>query len=315
MSIGLSVPPLVHALRPRQWVKNLALFAPLYFSGHLFNTNSFYWVTAGFIAFCFLSSSSYILNDIIDLPRDRLHPYKKKRPLARNAITKIEALVMSVGLALSGLVISYAVGIMFFVFALSYLVLHYAYTIILRRIMLIDVMTIATGYFMRVYAGALASGYSISIWLALAVFALSLLIAIGKRRAELTLLGDKIMAGRNSSTALLSGRYSENMINTYTAMFATAAFLTYCYYTFLAASGAQGFFFPSEMIVDPVFIGRKWLMVTIPVVMYGIMRYLQIIFGEQKGTLEDILFRDRQLIGAVILWVLLSFVIVYGIGG
>jgi hypothetical protein len=175
-------------------------------------------------------------------------------------------------------------------------------------------MTITAGYFIRVYAGEAATGYHISIWLALAALSLALFLAVGKRRAELTLIqGYKGVVPKDTREAL--SRYSERLLDTYTAMFANSTFITYSFYTFLERPVHEGFFFRGYTNFAFDFMGRKWLMISIPFVLFGIMRYMQLIYEGQGESPEKILTSDPPLLITVILWVLSVFVVIYGIGG
>ncbi len=300
---------LIVLVRPRHWVKNLALFASPFFSGHLFDIPSLVAVSWGVVAYCLLSSSSYVFNDILDAESDRRHPYKKHRPIASGLIRMPNAFILVIGLALLGLGISWFLGMPFVVLALAFLLIHYLNSFILRRLVLIDVLAISAGHILRVYAGVAASGYHISIWLSLAVLSLSLFVAIGKRRSEYTLLLQRKEKLGKQRKLLMSG-YSEQMLNTYTAMFGTATFITYVYYTFLASSASVGFFQSATMTI----LDRKWMMITIPFVLYGIMRYLQIVYEEKGGTLEKLVTADIPLLTTLAGWTLTAFFVLYGIG-
>lgn len=299
--------------RPRQWLKNLALFSTILVTGHLFNPQSFNASLLGFISFCLLSSSNYIFNDVMDADKDRKHPFKKFRPVASGALSKNVALTTSLIFAIAGLGISYTLGGTFFFLSVVFIALEYSYTLYFKHVSVIDILAITTAYFIRVYAGEAATGYHISVWLALAVLSLALFLAIGKRRAELTLMqGYKV--GASDTRASLS-HYSEKLLDTYTAMFANSTFITYSFYTFLEKPVMQGLFFRgySEFAAD--LPGRKWMMLTIPFVLYGIMRYMQLIYEGKGESPEQILTSDMPLLTTVILWSITVLLVVYGIGG
>lgn len=298
----------IHSLRPRQWIKNLGIFAPLFFNGYILNSAALSRTAMATLAFCFAASAGYIFNDVVDASYDRTHPFKRQRAIARGMISPASAILLSLALALTGLTVAYWVNWSVFAAALLFMVLRYGNTLILRRIAIIDILTIAIGYVIRVYAGIAASGFYISIWLSLTVMSLSLLMAIGKQRAEMTYLSLK--KRKIGSVKIEHGRYSEQMVNTYTAMFATSTIITYSYYTFLAGSSAPGFVPYMEL-----FLNRKWMMATIPLVIYGVMRYLQLIYESGEGTLEKILTSDKPMIVTLVSWVLVSFFVIYGIGG
>lgn len=300
--------------RPRQWLKNLAVFTPILFTGQLFSQTPFEKSLWAFLSFCLLSSSNYIFNDILDAPRDRKHPLKKYRPLASGKLPLAVAIGVSILFAITGLYISTTVTRSFFVFAIVFLALQYAYSLFLKHISVVDILTITTAYILRVYAGEAATGYHISIWLALAALSLALFLAIGKRRAELTLMQGYEGAVPKDTRASLS-HYSEKLLDTYTAMFANSTFITYAFFTFLARPLNEGLFFRnySEFVLE--LPGRKWMMASIPFVLFGIMRYMQLIYEGKGESPEKILTSDLPLLTTVILWVGSVLIVVYGIGG
>jgi len=305
---------IIKAARPRQWLKNLAVFTTILFGGQLFDPRSLTATAWAFIAFCFMSSSNYILNDVLDAPRDRKHPFKKFRPIASGKLPMSFAVGISLVFGASGLYIGLLIGKSFFILALTFLLLEYAYSFFLKHISVIDILTITTAYFLRVYAGEAATGYHISIWLALAALSLALFLAIGKRRAEMTLIqGYQGVLPRDTRESL--SHYSERLLDTYTAMFANSTFLTYVFYTFLQRPTLQGFLFRnySEFAID--IPERKWMMVTIPFVLYGIMRYMQLIYEGKGESPEQLLTSDLPLLSTVIAWTGSVFFVVYGIGG
>lgn len=312
--MGQHIFALFKSARPRQWLKNFAVFTTILFTGQLFNGDLLWRSLQAFIVFCLLSSSNYILNDILDAPKDKKHPFKRFRPVAAGIITKPQAMGMSLLLAVAGLWLGYQLGQLFFVFALLFLALQYGYSLFLKRFTVIDILTITAAYILRVYAGEAATGYHISIWLALAALSLALFLAIGKRRAELTLIQGYEGVLPKDTRASLS-HYSEKLLDTYTAMFANSTFLTYAFFTFLARPYNEGFFLRNYTEFFPDLPGRKWMMATIPFVLYGIMRYMQLIYEGKGESPEKILTSDLPLLTTVILWVGMVLVVVYGIGG
>jgi len=186
----------------------------------------------------------------------------------------------------------------------------------LKDIEILDILTLAAGYILRVYAGETASGYHISVWLVLTTVALSLFIAVGKRRSELTLISHIQNINKDAVRKTLS-HYSERLLDVYASIFATATFISYSYFTFL--ENPQGikigisFFMPDFL---PASFQRKWLMITILPVVYGLMRYLQDIYEKHEGeSPEKVLLSDIPLLAAVIMWALLVVFIIYVIGG
>lgn len=304
-------------LRPRQWIKNLALFAAITFSGQLFNANSFWQVSLGFAAFCLLSSSTYIINDLLDVHKDRLHPFKKNRPIASGKVNVNEALVLLAVTLGSALALSFYLNWVFFLIAVIYLILQMLYSLFFKSIAVFDILFIASGYILRILAGASIANFHISVWLLLTTVSLSLFLATGKRRSELTLLQGVKKIKIDEIRKSLS-HYSEPLLDSFSTIFATSTFIFYTMFTFLAnPSGLQiqidallPEFLPFELL------NRKWLMVTIIPVIYGIMRYLQDIYEKKEGESPDkVLMSDKSLLGAVIAWALLVVFIIYVLGG
>jgi len=295
-------------------LKNTALFATILITGHIFEKPAITATLWGFVAYCLLSSSNYFFNDVMDIERDRKHPFKKFRPIANRELLPQTALIISFLFVAIGLVISYFLGPAFFILALIFIILEYSYTLFLKHITVIDILTITTAYFLRVYAGEAATGYHISVWLALATLSLALFLAIGKRRAELTLLQGAKSGGASETRASLS-HYSEKLLDTYTAMFANSTFITYSFYAFLERPANQGFFFKGYGDFVSDLPGRKWMMATIPFVLYGIMRYMQLIYEGKGESPEQVVTSDKPLLATIIAWGVVVFFVIYGIGG
>lgn len=303
---------ILKSARPRQWLKNLALFTTILITGRVFETAPLHASILGFISFCLLSSSNYIFNDVMDIQRDRKHPFKRFRPVASGALPVPVAITTSVLFVILGLLISHSIGNAFFLLSVVFISLEYMYTTFFKHISVIDILAITSAYFLRVYAGEAATGSHISVWLALAALSLALFLAIGKRRAELTLIQG--FKGAASDTRASLSHYSEKLLDTYTAMFANSTFITYCFYTFLERPARQGFFFHGYTDFASDLPDRKWMMITIPFVLFGIMRYMQLIYEGKGESPEQILTSDMPLLTTVILWAMSVFLIIYGIG-
>ncbi len=300
--------------RPRQWIKNLALFTTIVFTGRFFEVRAFQQSFLGFIAFCLLSSSNYVFNDVMDAPKDRKHPFKKFRPVASGKLPVRLALFVSLLFGVVGLLIAQTVGKPFFILAAIFLILQYSYTLFLKHVSVIDILTITTAYLLRIYGGEAATSYHISVWLTLAAVSLALFLAIGKRRAELTLI-QKYKGVVPQDTRESLTHYSEKLLDTYTAMFANSTFITYSFYTFLERPVLPGLFFRNYYDFSLDISGRKWLMVSIPFVLYGIMRYMQLIYEGKGESPENILTTDPPLLITMLLWLATIFSVIYGIGG
>lgn len=300
-------------LRPRQWIKNFAIFAAILFGGQLFNPFAFQQAFFGFLIFCAVSSSIYIINDMFDVKKDRLHPFKKFRPLASNQVPIPLAMVLALVLAVGSITLSYFISPGFFVITIIYFILHLSYSAFLKHIEIVDILTLAAGYMLRVFAGEFVTDSHISAWLTLTVISLSLFLAIGKRRSELTLLSQHSTAQAVISTRKTLSHYSEKLLDVYLSIFATSTFLSYALFTFF--ENPAGLQFATNLIPADIlgtYLQRKWLMVTIIPVAYGIMRYLQRIYEKHEGeSPERVLFSDRPLLASVIVWSILVILLTY----
>jgi 4-hydroxybenzoate polyprenyltransferase len=282
----------------------------LVFSGNLFVIQKAANALIATFIFTLVTSSVYLLNDIVDLPQDRLHPFKKKRPIAAGIIPIPVALFTAITLLFAALYLAYYRNFFFFLAALSYLILQIAYTFYLKNLIVIDVISIAGGFVLRVYAGALAINVHMNVWFLLCVVSLSLYLAVGKRRAELAILSQKT-APRHRKTLTF---YSTELLDSYLAMFANSAWLAYALFTFFSS--------PPVIRQRPAFaelpltlLGtNKWLMLTIPIVIYGVMRYMNIIYqGSRAESPERVILSDRPLLGSILIWGIMVVTIIYGI--
>jgi 4-hydroxybenzoate polyprenyltransferase len=250
----------------------------------------------------------------LDIKRDRKHPFKKFRPIASGKIPISLAWACSFSLMIGGLALSIFVGPSFFFMAAVFSILEYSYSLFFKHISVIDILIITAAYVLRVYAGEAATGYHISIWLALAVVSLALFLAIGKRRAELTLIqGYEGIIPRDTRESLLN--YSERLLDTYTAMFANSTFISYVMFTFLMQTTQKGFLLENKIEINEFVPDRKWMMLTIPFVLYGIMRYMQLIYEGKGESPEQVVTSDVPLMITIVFWGITSFVVLYVVGG
>lgn len=300
--------------RPRQWVKNLSIFAALIFTGQFFNPQLFDLTIYGFVILSILVSSVYFINDIADRNQDRLHPFKKNRPIAKGDLpVHIAVFLAALGIAVS-LYTAHLFAPFFFYALLAYLILQLAYTFYLKELVVIDILSIATGFILRVYAGAFLIDAHLSVWFLLCVISASLFLAAGKRRGELAILDEKV-ASQHRKTL---NHYSNVLLDSYLAMFATASWLSWSLFTFF--KGGESDFYLSQRI-NPQFLDEipltilgsgKLLMITIPIVIFGIMRYLRIIYeGSRAESPERVLVTDKPLLTALFLWMLVVFIVLY----
>ncbi len=270
-------------LRPRQWSKNLLLFAALLFSATFLEPARVLLAFLGFISFCLLSGAGYILNDIMDRDQDRAHPHKRKRPLASGAIG-VKPAVLAMLLALSAaFTLALFLGNLFFLSALAYFVLSLCYSLRLKQLVIIDAFVVASGFLIRAAAGAFAVGVTISPWLLLCTLLLALFLVLTKRRQE-TLGLARGISNHRRVLAQYPLPYLDQLIGIVTA----ATIIAYALYTFTAGHSI-------------------YLMLTIPLVMFGIFRYLYLVhmhnFGESP---EEVLLKDGTLIATILLWAMLS---------
>ncbi|HBP51528.1 MAG: UbiA prenyltransferase [Candidatus Shapirobacteria bacterium GW2011_GWE1_38_10] len=296
---------LIQALRPNQWIKNLSLFAAAILTGQLLNPQVFSASILAFICFCLLSSSSYLINDLLDLDKDRLHPVKKFRPLARGAISKRDAIFLSIASALLGLFIALFINPTFFIVALIFILMQYSYSFFIKKKALLDIMGIAFFFIIRTYAGEVATGYHLPVWIMLAVIFLALFIASGKRRSEF------YSTGKTTRKALEG--YNKSLLNFYTTIFAVCTLISYAMFTFFTETVRfEGIIHEFLLTNYPSALDRKWWMVTLLPVVFGIMRYGQIIFEMQEGERpERIIATDIPLLSAVLVWGLMMLTIMY----
>ncbi|MEK7527428.1 MAG: UbiA prenyltransferase family protein [Patescibacteria group bacterium] len=296
---------LLEALRPSQWIKNLNLFAAAILSGKFFDQAIFVQSSFAFVSFCLLSSSSYLLNDLIDIKRDRLHPSKKNRPLARGDLSPTTALLAIFVLLIIGLSFAALITPAFFLIALIFIFLQYLYSFAIKKKAILDIMGIAFFFILRAFAGEVATGYHLPVWIMLTVIFLSLFIASGKRRSEL------INTGRSTRQAMAG--YSKALLNFYTTMFAVCTLICYAMFTFLAEPVIfEGPLHRFLLQNFPDALGRKWYMVTLLPVIFGVMRYGQIIFEMQEGERpERVITNDIPLLFSVVAWGLMIIAILY----
>jgi len=302
---------LVKAVRPRQWIKNFAVFAALIFSGTFLDSANQIKTLEAFLLFCVFSSATYLLNDVFDINRDKLHPFKKKRPIASGLIPVPIAVGLALFLIVVFLPMSYQLSPAFFFAALTYLVLQLFYSSYLKQVILLDVLVIAAGFVLRVYAGVWAIDAHLNVWFLLSVTSFALFLAIGKRRSERTLMEGQASAHRET---LL--HYPENLLDILTSMFATSAWLTYAFFAFLQPPIlARRPFMQLLGGFELPLSEAKYLMATVPIVIYAVMRYLYIIYEKKMGeSPERVLLSDRPMLISVVLWLVMVIGIIYYLG-
>lgn len=273
-------------MRPRQWTKNLLVFAALIFSIKISNLDMLWKTVVGFFLFCFVSSCVYILNDFMDREADRQHPEKKYRPIASGAINPYAALVFCACLLLLSLAVASAFHIAFGVLLAVYFALNVAYSMKLKHVVIIDILVIASGFVLRAIGGGLVIDVPFTPWFLICTLLLALFLAISKRRHELILL----QSNKGSHRQVLD-YYSMDLLNQFNSIVTTATLISYALFTFTSGHTLQ-------------------LMWTLVFVVYGIFRYLYLIHIEGKGGKpEKVLLQDRHILMTVMLYALSVVVI------
>ncbi len=294
------------SFRPSQWIKNLSVFAAIIFTGELFHPLHFQHSLLAFFIFCLLSSSSYLINDTIDAPLDRLHPVKKNRPIAKGELPIPLAIFLSLILALFSLTLAFSLGFGFVFTCLLFIFTHYAYSFILKKKAIYDILGIAASFIIRALAGETATGFHMPVWLLFSLIFLALFIATGKRRSELV--------GPTKATARPAlRRYQKSLLNFYTSIFAVSTIIAYALFTFSSQPVSfQGYFRSFILQNFPDLMNRKLMMITLGPVIFGIMRYGQIIFETTEGERpERMIASDIPLALSVFLWGAMTIAFIY----
>jgi len=282
---------IVREVRPKQWLKNGLIFFGLVYALHVTDLALDLRVLIAFAAFCCISSAGYVFNDLRDVERDRLHPTKRYRPIAAGQISKPAAALLSSGLFVVGFGLAFALGVPFAIVCLSYVAISASYSLWWKHEVLLDVFCISAGFVVRVMAGAVAVNVPISPWLYVCTVLGSLVIALGKRRAEIAEMDDEAEKHRPSLE-----HYTIEFLDTLIVITATASVMAYSLYTFSAEN------------VPP----NHLMMITIPIALYGVFRYLFLLHVRGLGgSPEDLLLADRSLVVAVALFLVLSAGILY----
>lgn len=274
---------LFKSLRPRQWTKNALVFAGLLFTlnkGH--STDDLLKVVMAFGIFCFLSGSVYLINDAMDVAQDRRHPKKCKRPVASGQVSRTAAIGAAVVLGLGSLAASFALDTGFALAATAYLVLVVAYSLVLKHLVIVDVLAIAAGFVLRAVAGALVIHVQISEWLLVCTTLLALFLGLAKRKNELVCLEGEAVNHRK-----ILQEYTPELLDQMILITSSCTLMAYMLYTFLSQTGQ----------------GHRYMMMTIPFVLYGLFRYLYLVHTRNLGgSPESVLLEDKPLMVDIILY-------------
>ena len=268
------------SLRPRQWTKNLVVFAGIIFSGNIFNWSMQCKVWLTFVAFCAVVGAGYLVNDVIDREQDRVHPVKRTRPIASGRLGAGTALAVSLLLVTVFIGGGLLVDPLLSAYLAAYLVLQFAYSLVLKKLVIVDVLVISAGFVVRAVAGAAVIHVIISPWLVVCAMLLALFLALAKRRAELVMMEEEAAYHRSNLE-----QYSIELVDQMTVVTAAATVVSYALYSFTAFDSSA-------------------MMLTIPFVLYGIFRYLYLVHQHLRGGFpEQVLITDIPMLVDVVLWV------------
>ncbi len=287
------LPAWLRVLRPGQWTKNLAVFAPLLFARAVFVPELAARESLAFVAFCFLSSGTYVFNDWVDREEDRRHPQKALRPIAARQLRARTVLLLIVVCWIAGLNLGVELGWKFAALGAGYLVLQVAYTTVLKHQVILDVLSIAAGFVLRVLAGAVAISVPVSGWLFLCAMLLALFLALAKRRQELVSL-EQLATQHRASLAEYSLPLLDQMLSTVAGM----CILAYGLYTVAPDTVAK--------------VGSDRLKWTLPFVLYGVLRYLYLVHRRDvTGSPEKVLLSDVPTLVNLLLYTGAVFAVLY----
>jgi 4-hydroxybenzoate polyprenyltransferase len=283
---------LLRTMRPKQWTKNVFVWAALVFDHKLFQAGPFLRTLITFLLFCLITSAVYIINDLVDVEKDRQHPSKRNRPLASGALSPRLALVAAVVIILLSLPAALWLGTLLAIILYGYLLLMIAYSFVLKNIVIVDVLTIAAGFVLRVAAGVVVvRAERFSPWIYVCMVLLALFLAIGKRRQEIVLMQD----GAQDTRTILQ-EYNVTFLDEMLALVSSTTVMAYSLYTFSA----------------PNVPANHTLMLTIPFVLYGLFRYLYLIHVRGETDPPDVVvLKDRALLVDVVLFAVVAFLVFY----
>lgn len=278
----------IKLMRPKQYIKNLFVMAAIIFSSKILDLDAVYKTIIAFIAFCLISSSVYILNDIVDIEKDKLHPKKCKRPLASGAISKGSAWVLFGLLVIVSISMSFLINTSLTFILVLYLINNLLYSFKIKNVILLDVFSIAFGFILRVCAGSVAINAELSNWIILCTFFLSLYLGLGKRKKEISTLKDNAVEHRK-----ILREYNDEVLNQMMTVVLSSTIVCYALYS---TSNPKN----PNMILTTIFV------------VYGVLRYNYIINTTEEGNPTDVVLNDRSLQVNVLLWVLSClFIIIF----
>ncbi len=283
----MKIKSLLLLLRINQWYKNLVIYLGIIFSGLLLNINLLSLVTLGFISLCLLSSTNYIINDIIDRKKDIEHPEKKKRPIASGEINIYIALILALILFIISLYLAYIINLNFFYTVVILFIITTFYSILLKNVLFLDILIISTNFVIRAVSGIFIIKKTLSPWLVLCPFFLALFLVVGKRKADLDLLKTNA-----ESHKLVLKHYTPEITNALLIISTTLLIISYSLYAFLSE--------------------HKYLLLTLPFAIYVIFKYLFLIYTESEiARKPHIIYKDKELLIGIIMWILITLLLLY----
>jgi 4-hydroxybenzoate polyprenyltransferase len=288
------ISPYLRMLRTQQWIKNGFVLAPIIFAEKMLDPRSLTLALSAFAVFCVISSGAYIFNDVFDRERDRSHPLKMNRPVASGEISVRRASVIGAVITLTGILAAFSIGTGFLWTVVLYLMLQVAYNGIFRKVVILDILIIALGFVLRALGGSVAIEVVISPWLILCTLLIALFLGFSKRRHEIVLLGDSAATHR-----MILNEYSVPFLDQLIGIVTASTIVSYAIYTLSPEVTAR--------------LGSRYMILTLPFVVYGIFRYLYLIHIHEKGgsPTKDLL-ADGPLLICILLWGALSVGLIYG---
>lgn len=282
---------IIISMRPKQWVKNLIIFAGLIFSKNIFNPPLLGLTVLAFVLFSLLSGALYIFNDLIDIREDRSHPLKATRPISSGRLPVSTAAIAALLLVALSLVLAFYMKPLFGLVAVGFLLINLVYTLYLKNVVILDVMTIAVSFILRALAGTVIVAVALSPWLLVCTILLALFLGLNKRRHELIVLGSNAALHRP-----VLAMYSPALLDQMISVVAAATVIAYALYAFTSPTAQK----------------HHYLMFTIPFVLYGIFRYQYLVhLKNQGGSPEEIFLSDAPSLINVLLWAVVVVIILY----
>lgn len=279
------------SIRLKHWIKNGFVFIPLIFVGWLFNEVMLLKVLNLFFIFCLTSSSVYLLNDVLDKEKDKKHPLKKQKPIAKGEISTKVAILLSLILLVISTVWAFKINKGVIIFIWFYYFLNIFYSLFLKNYLLLDVFAISLNYLVRVYAGAYIINIGVSEWLFLIIFLFSLVMSFGKRKEEILLLNEEAKNHRRSLEF-----YSEDLLNQMIIITSTLTIISYILYT---------------VAPETILKHGRYLVYSSPLVIFGFLRYLYLVNKKQMGSPVEVFLKDKELFSTVFIWGLLILALIY----